>query len=93
MPRVTHSVSCQLMTIFPGVKLTKRFNWTEETQFIIIRLQRQCTPPLNREYLPDTKLTVCYKWEVSLKWLAQIDAQYISVDKRVQFMIMCFNNL
>lgn len=75
MPMVTHSVSCQLMTIFPGVKVTERVNWTEETQFVIIRLDRQCTPQLNREYSPDTKLTMSYKWEISLKWLVQVGAR------------------
>lgn len=77
---VIHSVSSQLMTTFPGVKLTERFNWTGETQFVIIRLDKQCTPQLNREYSLDTKLTVSCKWEISLKWLVQVDAQYIFVD-------------
>lgn len=80
MCMVIHSVSSQLMTILPGVKLTERFNWTGETQFVIMRLDKQCTPQLNREYSLDTKLTVSCKWEISLKWLVQVDAQYILVD-------------
>ena len=80
MCMVIHSVSSQLMTILPGVKLTERFNWTGETQFVIIRLDKQCTPQLNREYSLDTILTVSCKWEISLKWLVQVDAQYIFVD-------------